>query len=644
MSDGTWYSPHQHHIEWMRASCREKMKGRDVSITGNWERRRLSRRDFLAASGMSAAALALGAQGLWLPRSGLAQTSGGYFQLGVASGDPQLHGTASNQTASVVLWTRLAPGAAFVLPPKDSTEQAQMDKLVEMQGDPLHGQGDLTLGLEVKNVATGEAVADHPAATAEEGFAHSVHHVVDGLRPGTRYSYQFTYNTPSGEEESPIGYFKTPATQKDSLKFAFASCQHWENGLYPAHRDIANRADLDLVVHLGDYIYEGAPSKANTNLRRQHSAVQKTSAWCNTLFDYRTRHAQYKTDKDLQAAHAAHLWLVTWDDHEVENDYAGTKSWYDDWNPVPADFAERRAAAYRAYYEHMPLRPSSPTVNNGKVTNVQLNRQVTYGNLIQFLVLDTRQFRTEQPCGDQGSLIESSCKERSQDPILNGQTPRRRHSILSAEGPLGEQSPWLKDLEENWLKEQGRLTSPPYKWNVLAQQIPMFQYNHYDWTGNWYSESWDSYTAVRGRILNHIAQNNVPNAVVITGDMHSSWVANLEKNFNDNTVTDVVATEFCATSISSTLSTGSGSWDATYKNAFNRTGNKHVKFYNGRNGGYGLCTLDNNRWTTEYYLAGSSTPIKTYWVYAKGSGPSGSYGVIDPKTNKPAVPTLSTDV
>ena len=629
-----------------------------MSITGNWERRRLSRRDFLAASGMSAAALALGAQGLWLPRRSLAQTQGGYFQLGVASGDPQLYGTGSSQKASVVLWTRLAPGTAFV---RQGATKEEKQPLVEKQGDPLHGEGDLTLGLEVKKVATGESVqtpgsilTPYPPIAYEDS-AHSVHHVVDGLDPGTRYSYKFTFvnesddtlpATPPEGEKSTVGYFKTPATQKDSLTFAFASCQHWENGLYGAYLDIANRAELDLVVHLGDYIYEGAPSsKANRNLPadRVHSAIEDTSAWCNTLFDSRTRHAQYKTDPDLQAAHAAHLWLVTWDDHEVENDYAGLKSWYDHLNPVPADFAERRAAAYQAYYEHMPLRPDSRTVTGGKVTNVQLNRQVTYGSLIQFLVLDTRQFRTEQPCGDQGSLIESSCKERSQDPILDGKKPRRRHSILSAEGGMNLTSPWTDDVLEKWLKEPGKLTSPPYKWNVLAQQVPIFQYNHYDWTGNWYSESWDSYAAVRGRIFNHIAQNNVPNAVVITGDMHSSWAANLEKNFNDKTVTDIVGTEFCPTSISSTLSKGAGSWDETYKNAFNRSGNKHVKFYNGNNGGYGLCTVDNNRWTTEYYLAGSSTPMKTYWVYAKGSGPSGAYGVIDPKTDRPAVPTLSTD-
>ena len=423
-----------------------------MSITGNWERRRLSRRDFLAASGMSAAALALGAQGLWLPRRSLAQTSTdpSYpFKLGVASGDPQLHGTGSSQTASVVLWTRLVPGKPYIRP---GDGESALNDLVQIQGDSMQRvQADPEVPLEVGEVnsdgSRGSAISglsivnwdgtkSSSAAKAETKFGHSVHAVVEGLKPGQRYWYRFTYEHP---EPSTVGFFKTPATQMDSLKFAFASCQHWENGLYGAYLDIANRKDLDLVVHLGDYIYEGAPAKsASRNLPadRVHSAIQDTSDWCETLFDYRTRHAQYKTDPNLQAAHAAHLWLVTWDDHEVENDYAGGMSWYDQ-----SVFTDRRAAAYQAYYEHMPLRPDSPTVTDGKVTNVQLNRQVTYGSLIQFLVLDTRQFRTEQPCGDQGSLIESSCKERSQDPILDGKKPRRRHSILSAEGPLSDRSP-----------------------------------------------------------------------------------------------------------------------------------------------------------------------------------------------------------
>ena len=608
-----------------------------MSITGNWDRR-IDRRKFLAMSGMSAAALALGAQGFWLPRGGLAQTQGGYFQLGVASGDPELYDdTASgSKKVSVILWTRLAPGDAFMLPPTNSDQQARLDKLVEMQGDPLPGEKDLTLALEVKRADTGEPVPIPKNPVAEARFGHSVHHEVRGLEPGTQYSYQFTFvnvsdntlpATPPEGEPSPIGYFKTPDTEADSLKFAFASCQHWESGYYPAYRDIASRGDLDLVVHLGDYIYEGAPSKANTNLIRQHSAIQKTSAWCNTLFDYRTRHAQYKTDPNLQAAHAAHLWLVTWDDHEVENDYAGLTSWYNDWSPPPdpVDFAERRAAAYQAYYEHMPLRFESLTEAGGKVTNVNLNRRVAYGNLIQFLVLDTRQFRTDQPCPNQGTLIESSCKQRSQDPILNGTKPLRRHSILSAEGSLGDRNPWLKDVEESWLKE--RLKAPVYDWNVLAQQIPMFQYDHYDWTGNYYSESWDSYAAVRGRILNHIAQNKVRNPVVITGDMHSSWAANLEANFNDRTHSDLVAAEFAATSVSSGLSSG---WNTTYSNAFGRPNNTHVKFYDGRTGGYGLCTIQGGTWRMDYYLAGSVRdpesslqPIASYLVSAKDQGSSG---------------------
>jgi alkaline phosphatase D len=615
-----------------------------MSITGNWERRRVSRREFLAMGSMSAAALALGTQGMWLPRAGLAQTSSRPyswnpatypFKLGVASGDPELYDTASGKKASVVLWTRLVPGKPYIRPGDPELSQS-----ISVQGDSLKGRGNLSVGLEV-GIDGSTTALRQITATAEENFGHSVHQEVDGLEPGRRYWYRFTYE---GQQSRPVGYFKTPSTTLTRpLKFAFASCQRWTSAYYPAYRAIAGRTDLDLVVHLGDYIYEAAPSKGGT-ADLQHSAIQQGSEWCETLFDYRTRHAQYKTDLDLQAAHAAHLWLVTWDDHEVENDYSNTKSWYTSLSELNA----RRLAAYQAYYEHMPIRRRSRAgvvyvqeVRDAAgalkgVKKINLNRQVAYGTpsapLAQFLVLDSRQLRTEQPCPEQagGSLIEPNCTERTQDPILRNQEKVRRHTILSAEGNMNLSSPWSQDVQENWLKT--RLTSSP-RWNVLAQQIPMFQYNHYDWSGNYYYDAWDAYTAVRSRIFNHIEQKGVPNPVVLTGDMHSAWAANLEKNFNDTTRTDVLATEFCATSISSGLSAG---WDSTYKNAFGRKGNTHVKFYDGRTGGYGLCTVDKDKWTTEYYLAGTSAPIKTYWVYAKGSGPSGSYGLIDPNTNRPA--------
>jgi alkaline phosphatase D len=572
-----------------------------LSVTGNWDQRRISRRKFLITSGMGAAALATG--GLWLPRDALAQTAStdptSPFQFGVASGDPF--------PDSVVLWTRLA---------KPNT-----NPLGDLQnGDTYKGQGNLKVGLKIGKMivnSDGSFTHEQPVtleSTAEERFAHSVHHVATGLASGQRYWYQFTYEG----KDSPIGYTKTaPASDSSvsSMKFAFASCQHWENGLYPAYADIAKQ-DLDLVIHLGDYIYEGAPSSGN--VVRKHSAVADPSWGCNTLADYRNRHGQYKTDKNLQEVHRKHPWVVVWDDHEVENDYVGTNSWY-----RQSDFAKRRAAAYQAYYEHMPLRPSTVILDTqGNVTNIDLYRQITYGDLAQFCMLDTRQYRSYWACPDQGGLIEATCKERTQDPIIRKNKPYRRHTMLGGKvmGSYTEPTPWLKDEQEIWLK--GKLTSSGSLWNVLAQQVIMFKYDHHDWTGNYYSESWDSYSATRDRILKHIVEKGVRNPVVLSGDMHSSWAANLESNFDDSLNSDVIGTEFTGTSISSGLGSG---WDTTYKNALPY--NKHVKYYDGRVGGYLLCTMDKYNWKTEYRLAQSLTndqsplsTIATWYVQAGTAG------------------------
>jgi alkaline phosphatase D len=537
---------------------------------------------------MGAAGLALGANGLWSPRSGLAQTSTdpSYpFKLGVASGDPLPN--------SVVLWTRLTPG------------------------DPLNGGGTPTPTTVSWDVAEDESFATivrSDTDTASAQFAYSVHVEVDGLAPAKHYYYRFK----NGNYTSPTGRTKTaPASgaSVSSMTVAFASCQHWENGLYPAYRHMAQQ-NLDLVIHLGDYIYNGAPSSGN--VLRRHSAVADPSWGCNTLADYRNRHAQYKTDKNLQEAHRLHPWVVTWDDHEVENDYVGTNSWY-----RQSDFAKRRAAAYQAYYEHMPLRPSSVILDDQEnVTNIDLYRQISYGDLANFNVLDTRQYRSYWACPDQGGLIETTCKERTQDPVTKNNKPYRRHTYLGGKdmGLYYETSPWLKDSQEIWLKD--KLTSSGSLWNVLAQQAIMFKYDHRDWSGNYYSEAWDSYSATRDRILKHIVQNSVRNPVVLSGDMHSSWASNLESNFFDSLTSDVIGTEFVPTSISSGLGSG---WDTTYKNALPY--NKHVKYYDGRQGGYLLCTVDNNNWKSEHLLAQSRTndqsplsTIATWYVHAGKAG------------------------
>jgi alkaline phosphatase D len=277
------------------------------------------------------------------------------FQLGVASGDPTPTG--------IVLWTRLAP-------------------------DPLHGGGLPPEPVEVRcEIAHDEAfqkIVRTETTIASPELAHAVHVEAEGLEPDRWYWDRFH----AADATSPAGRTRTapaPDTLPDAIRFAFASCQHYESGLYTAYEHMA-REDLDLVIHLGDYIYEGARGR---NGVRQHVGGE-----LYTLDDYRNRHAQYKTDAHLQATHAAFPWLVTWDDHELDNNCAGAISEQRDVSPE--EFLQRRAAAYQAYYEHMPLRkPARP-----KGPDMRLYRGVPFGRLVDFSVLDTRQYRTDQPCGD----------------------------------------------------------------------------------------------------------------------------------------------------------------------------------------------------------------------------------------------------
>ena len=489
---------------------------------------------------MSAAALVLGG----LPtRRALAQstpypsTLGNPFTLGVASGDPLPDG--------VVLWTRLAPD-----PPN---------------GGGMDGQGDVEVRWEVASDEDFGTISQSGAATATPELGHSVHVEVGGLEPGRFYWYRFK----AGDEISPTGRTKTtptPGIGVGAMAFAFASCQSWQAGLYPAYNDIANQ-DLDLVVHLGDYIYENGPTAGGPR-------VYKTAAPTD-LAGYRNRHAEYKTDASLQKAHARHPWVVSWDDHEVQNDYAGYTSWYSS----PSDFAKQRSSAYQAYYEHMPMRLSSAqlqeAVNSGWAS-MPLYRRITYGDLAQFSILDTRQYRTVQPCGD--GL--TTCNERFKNEATMTGT---------------DQESWLLDGLDN----------SGSRWNVLANQVIMFEYDHTAGSGeSYYMDGWDGYVAARNRVLGHLSERRtagspISNPVVITGDMHSSWVVDLKANFQADD-SPVVATEFAGTSISPGLSRG---WIDTYRGALGD--NPHVKYLDTRQGGYVRCNLTPSNWRSDLRIADS---------------------------------------
>ncbi|NJR52762.1 MAG: alkaline phosphatase [Leptolyngbyaceae cyanobacterium CSU_1_3] len=478
------------------------------------------RRDVLRGAGILTG-LAIASQ---LPARVVAQPkfSGYPFTLGVASGDPLPDG--------VVLWTRLAP-------------------------DPLNGGGmpeyNVPVRWQVALDAGMRQVVKSGTKTAIAAFAHSVHVEVRGLQPGREYWYQFK----AGNEISPIGRTRTaPARNRhlSHMRFALVNCQDWQNGYYTAYKHVAEE-DLDLVVHVGDYIYEYGPEPGGP---RQHIGPEIV-----TLEDYRNRHALYKTDANLQAAHAAFPWVVTWDDHEVENNYADDLSENND--PI-VEFLLRRAAAYRAYYEHMPLRRSSLP----KGADLRLYRRFTYGDLAQFNVLDTRQYRTDQPCGDG---LKPLCDEA-----------------------LDPQATLTGKAQERWLF-QG-LQRSTAQWNVIAQQV-MFSQFDFDARPDikaFNVDQWDGYVAARERVLAFLDQQQPANPIVLAGDIHSSWVHDIKRDFS-KPESPTIGTEFIATSISSDFPE-----QFIQPVTLALSNNPHTKFFNGTLRGYVRCDLTNDRWQSDY--------------------------------------------
>ncbi len=435
------------------------------------------------------------AAALSVPAIGKAQAfkAGAYpFSLGVASGSPL--------PDSVILWTRIL-------------------------SDPLNAASTPPVALSVRwEVAHDEAftrIAARGTATAVPALAHSVHVDVRGLEPARWYFYRFMH----GGAVSPIGRTRTaPAagSMPGSMKLAVASCQHWEFGSYAAHRHIAAAAP-DLVAFLGDYIYEWGPY----SLRHPVSAQRINESF--TLADYRARYAQYKTDPDLQAAHLAAPWIVTWDDHEVANDYARDSDERRD-----AQFAARRAAAYQAFYEHMPLRVVPPRA--GGFGDLTIYQRFDWGQLARFHVLDDRQYRSVHACPplNRGgsSSITRACKQL-RDPA---------RSML---GPA----------QESWL-EEGLRTSKA-AWNIVAQQTPMGQSSQLPVArpgdGRFWNDGWDGYPRSREKMFDAFRASNAANPIVLSGDVHTFYATDLKPDFDRavSKANPVIATEFCGTSVTS---------------------------------------------------------------------------------------------
>jgi alkaline phosphatase D len=383
--------------------------------------------------------------------------AGDPFRLGIASGDPT--------PTSVILWTRLAPDP---LAAGGGMRAEPISVMWQVMGDEE--------GEEWEDVvAAGTVVAD-PAD------AHAVHVDATGLAPGTWYRYRFVV----GSWTSPIGRTRTaPDTSDPSpLVIGQASCQDWQDGYYAAHRDVA-AAGLDLMVFLGDYIYEAAAAPIGGDIVRSHDGPEPT-----TLEAYRARYALYKGDPDLQAAHAACPWVLIWDDHEVDNNYAGD---VDQDVTDPATFRERRAAAYRAWWEHVPVRLPRP---DGPV--IQTFRRLDLGALATMILLDGRQYRSDQACGSPALSLEPPCPE------------------ITAPGRT-----MLGTDQEAWVA--GELARVTAAWTVIANQTVLADLRLGDAVLNY--DQWDGYPQARARLLDEFARRPERAPVVLTGDIHIAGAA-----------------------------------------------------------------------------------------------------------------------
>lgn len=472
------------------------------------------------------------------------------FTLGVASGDP----TAS----SVILWTRLAP-------------------------DPLSGGGmpddDVDVLWEVSSDEEFSTLVASGIARAEARFAHSVHVDVslDDRRadadPWVYYRFRVgTWTSPTGRTRCAPA-----AGASANLTLATASCQNWTHGFYNAYADMVEQSP-DLVVFLGDYIYEGGPGDLANGDVRLHNSDEVV-----TVDEYRNRYALYRSDPHLRAAHATCPWIVIWDDHEVDNNYAGL---------VPqdagaanaltaAEFAERRTGAYQVWWEHMPVRMAAP-----QNADLQIYRQVSWGSLVNMVAVDGRQYRDDQACGDAVLQTVPACEEASI-----------------------EERTMLGTTQETWVVDTlgGAAT-----WNVIANQTVMTDIRFGEAVLNF--DQWDGYAPSRDRIIAGLSDKGVDNLIVLTGDIHLAGVGTLTTSNDPETVHGV---EFVTTSISSNGNVPEGS-DALFI-ALPTIVDADI-----RHRGYTLHTVTDQEWTADYRIVEDNTvensPVSTWKRFVVRAG------------------------
>lgn len=461
------------------------------------------------------------------------------FQHGVASGDPLQD--------RVILWTRV------------TTPKLQEEVRWKVARDP---------GMR-RVVASGTERTDISRD-------YTVKLDVTRLEPGNTYYYQFS----SRGARSPVGRTRTlPQDGVNAARLALTSCSNMAYGLFNVYALIAQRADLDCVLHLGDYLYEYANGVYGdgTPLGRASSPDKEIV----TLADYRQRHAQYKTDADLQEAHRQHPFICVWDDHEITND-----AWSDgaqNHNPDKGegDYSVRKKAAVRAWFEWMPVRESAPR------EDVRIYRHFRFGDLADLMMLDTRLHGRSQQT--QVARLGANEGYPANDPVIND--PRR--TLLGF-----DQEAWLaRQLTES--RSRGAT------WRLLGQQVMMAPLSRDGGRTLNSTDQWGGYRAGRDRLYQTINANKIDNLVVTTGDIHSSWGNELTANpwdagaYNPDTGKGVLGVEFVTPAVSSP-----GAQDpveAAQRAATYRSESPHLKYVELHKRGYVLLDIDAERVQGEFW-------------------------------------------
>jgi len=547
----------------------------------------LARRTVLAGG-----ATAAGVSTVGLPALRADAAARPVFAHGVASGDPL--------PAGALIWTRVTPTA---------------------DAAPGSGRGPtVTVGWQVAADPDFRRVVRHGAFTTGPSRDHTVKVDVTGLDPATWYHYRFSYDG----VRSRVGRLRTSPRRRatpDHLRFGVVSCANLQAGWFSAYRHLARRDDLHAVLHLGDYLYEYGPGEygygqTNEDIRPHEPAHEMVS-----LADYRRRHAQYKTDPDLQDLHARYPWIVTWDDHEVTNDQwrDGAENHQDD----EGDYRRRRARAHRAYDEWMPVRLSG-TARLGDGT--RLFRRLRFGRLAEISMLDLRSYRDRQVA-----------QPAPPAPWPDAEVSDPGRTILGA-----RQLRWLRDSlrgsRPQWKIIGNPVMIAPVAFGALPQEL-VGPVN--DVTGllpengaPYNVDQWDGYTADRRQVLRHLADHAVTDALFVTGDIHSGWACELPLDAStyvyDNPARTSVGVEFVCSSVTSNnlkdiTGDPTGETSTVVEEAI-KANNRHVRYLNFDDHGFSVLDVNRRRAQMDWYVIGdradrdAPATWETSWRTRSGTG------------------------